>query len=116
VSEGLQLFTQNLPVLSILAPIYPIICLEHTYIGKLYEKQLFEDQMSRNYSSTIVAVVVVLFKFSVIRNGSFYDDWRLAPIFTTSALNHMLWPHGFTCLESTSYAAINTNNSAYSNM
>jgi hypothetical protein len=28
--------------------LYPYICLEHTYAGKTYEKQLFEDQMSRN--------------------------------------------------------------------
>jgi hypothetical protein len=32
--------------------------------------------MSRNYSSTIVAVIVVLFKFSGIRNGMFFDGWR----------------------------------------
>ena len=31
--------------------------------------------MSRNYSSTIVAVIVVLFKFSGIRNGMFFDGW-----------------------------------------
>jgi hypothetical protein len=34
--------------------------------------------MSRNYSSTIVAVIVVLFKFSGIRNEMFFDDWLLA--------------------------------------
>jgi hypothetical protein len=31
--------------------------------------------MSRNYSSTIVAVILVLFKFSGIRNGMFFNGW-----------------------------------------
>ena len=61
MSEDLRFISQNHPVSIILALISPYIHFEYTCEEKSYKEQMCEDQMSRNYSSTIVAVIVALF-------------------------------------------------------